>query len=139
MPRHHPQHTASGVLILLPEGGTGLAVAEASLDRIGSDGRTGRERQAALEADLARLRAGVLPNETELQDAPVLHDWRLVIRAGEPLPSLTGILAGAHPHATPGRRIVTSMVAALDIQNRHWARTVSRFYVLGPPEGMRKS
>ena len=89
---------------------------------------TGRLRRLA--DDLDRIAAGTAPTQMDLKTAPLLVDWQLTTR-------LTGIcLAGfvaGHP-LLDNRRIVTSHVWALDPGYR-WARTLSRFYKLGLPQG----
>lgn len=91
------------------------------------------DQHALLAADLARLRAGWMPDEACLAGAPVLGAWRLVRPDGEALPSLTGLVTG-HPRFELGRRrVLTSNLAALDGASERWARTLSRWYMLGRP------
>jgi hypothetical protein len=40
-----------------------------------------------------------------------------------------------HPAIVDGTRIHTSHVAVLDEEGGRWARTISRYYLLGRPEG----
>ena len=89
---------------------------------------TGRLRRLA--DDLDRIAAGTAPTQMDLKTAPLLVDWQLTTRLTGIC--LTGFVAG-HP-LLGNRRIVTSHVWALDPGYR-WARTLSRFYQLGLPEG----
>lgn len=91
---------------------------------------------AALEAltrDIGRIRAGAAPSPTDLKGAPVLQDWSPAIRQ-------TVCMVGtvlAHPLIGDGRPITTSEVYAID-PLRGWARTYSRFYLLGAKFGERE-
>ena len=83
-----------------------------------------------LACDLDRIAVAAAPTAAELSQAPLLVDWRLVL--GLSGLALTGFAAG-HPRLG-SRRIVTAPLWVLDPELR-WARTLSRFYVLGVPEG----
>ena len=83
-----------------------------------------------LACDLDRIAVAAAPTAEDLWQAPLLVDWRLVLALSGI--ALTGFAAG-HPQLG-ARRIVTSPLWVLDPQLR-WARTLSRFYVLGVPEG----
>jgi hypothetical protein len=83
-----------------------------------------------LASDLNRIAAAVAPTAAELSQAPLLVDWRIVLDLRGL--ALTGFAAG-HPRLG-SKKIVTSQLWVLDPQLR-WARTVSRFYRLGVPEG----
>lgn len=83
-----------------------------------------------LADDLDRIAAGTAPTPLDLHDAPLLVDWRFAISWSGLC--LTGFAAG-HP-LLGSRAIATSHLWALDPQRR-WARTFSRFYRLGLPEG----
>jgi hypothetical protein len=89
---------------------------------------TAKLRQLA--RDLDRIAAAAAPTAAELSQAPLLVDWRIVW-------DLTGLalagFAAGHPQLG-SKKIVTSQLWALDPQLR-WARTLSRFYRLGVPEG----
>ena len=80
-----------------------------------------------------RIKAGFVPGEAQLADAPLLTDW-----VAQPLPGglvrFVGFVSG-HPLLQDGW-ITTSVVLATDEQ-AGWARTVSRYYRLGPPLGYR--
>lgn len=79
----------------------------------------------ALMRDIGRIHAGVVPSAAELAAAPVLHGWAPAVRETV---CLTGSVQ-AHP-LVRGGLITTSEVYAID-PLRGWARTYSRFYVLG--------
>jgi hypothetical protein len=79
----------------------------------------------ALTRDIGRIHSGILPSAADLVAAPLLHGWAPAIRE-------TLCLAGS-VHAHPlvrGGPITTSEVYAIDLVHG-WARTYSRFYVLG--------
>lgn len=78
----------------------------------------------ALAADLERIRLGIGPSSAELALAPRIDDWRPCVRAE---PALTGLISG-HPSASG--LSVTSGLYVLD-PDRGFARTFSRFYLLG--------
>lgn len=87
-----------------------------------------------LEAGLreaTRIAEGFKPGEAELADAPLLIDW-----AVEPLfdglVRLVGQVRG-HP-LIPDGWITTSPLLTAD-ERAGWARTVSRYYRLGPRLG----
>lgn len=84
----------------------------------------------SLAYDLDRIAVAAAPTAAELSQAPLLVDWRLVLALNGL--ALTGFAAG-HPRLGFSR-IVTSPLWVLDPELR-WARTLSRFYVLGVPEG----
>lgn len=79
----------------------------------------------ALTRDIGRIHAGIVPSAADLASAPALHEWAPAIR--ETI-CLTGCVHD-HPLVRPGL-ITTSEVYAID-PLRGWARTYSRFYVLG--------
>jgi hypothetical protein len=83
-----------------------------------------------LAVDLDRIATAAAPTAAELAQAPLLVDWRIVL--GLTGLALTGFAAG-HPRLG-SRPIVTSQLWTLDPQLR-WARTLSRFYRLGVPDG----
>ena len=76
----------------------------------------------------ARIHEGHSPSEAELDSAPVISLWTLE-PVGEGLSRLAGIVVG-HPRLRDGV-CFTSAVLAMDPQMK-WARTVSRWYRLGP-------
>lgn len=82
---------------------------------------------AALARDLCRLAAGTAPSPAELATAPVVTHWRVGIR---PVPALIGRVDG-HP-LLPRGPLTSSELIVLD-RSRGFARTLSRWYVLGQP------
>jgi hypothetical protein len=83
-----------------------------------------------LADDLDRIAAGRAPTPADLDHAPLLVDWRFALTWNGFC--LTGFAAG-HPRLG-ARTIATSQLWAFDPERR-WARTLSRFYRLGVPEG----
>jgi hypothetical protein len=86
-----------------------------------------------LASDLSRIRSGKGPTRAEIVGAPVLDWWALGVR---PVPALTGVVLG-HPVLRENNAIVTSELFAIDTAGG-FARTYSRFYKLGAPEGFNK-
>ena len=84
----------------------------------------------SLAHDLDRIAIAAAPTAAELAKAPLLVDWRIVLTLSGL--ALTGFAAG-HPQLG-ARAIVTSPLWVLDPE-LCWARTLSRFYRLGVPEG----
>jgi hypothetical protein len=78
----------------------------------------------ALAADLEAMT--VFTPREELEEAPRLENWSIVTR---PVTAIEGLITG-HPLLGDGRQVATSEVYAIDASAR-WARTFSRFYVLG--------
>lgn len=87
-------------------------------------------RLRRLADDLERVGVKQAPSATELSQAPLLVDWRLVLVITGL--ALTGFTAG-HP-LLGNRKIITSPLWVLDPDLR-WARTLTRFYRLGVPAG----
>ena len=88
------------------------------------------ETVAAGLREAVRLRQGYSPTEDDLVGAPLISSW-----VAEPLPGASGFrrLAGyviGHPTIGSGW-CTTSALVAID-PARNWARTVSRYYRLGP-------
>lgn len=81
----------------------------------------------ALSRDLRRIEQGIGPTADELAAAPSIIDWRMTYRFE---PALTGSVHG-HPNLADGPA-VTSGLFYLD-RAAGYARTMSRFYRLGPP------
>jgi hypothetical protein len=112
--------------ILFPAGDTAAAIVD---------------RSRRLAADIERLSAAGRPTLDDLADAPILDMWRPVRRLSV---GLIGIVR-RHPSLADGRVILTSEVFALNgagddtkdgaggFTNATWARSFSRFYVLGRP------
>jgi hypothetical protein len=87
-------------------------------------------RPRRLADDLDRIAIALAPMPAELEHAPLLVDWRLLLALSGL--SLTGFVAG-HPRLG-STNIITSPSWVLDPELR-WARTLSRFYSLGVPAG----
>jgi hypothetical protein len=87
-------------------------------------------RLRRLADDFDRIVAGEAPTQADLEYAPPLVDWRLMLALSGL--SLAGFVAG-HP-LLGARQIMTSPLWVLDPDLR-WARTLSRFYRLGVPAG----
>ena len=81
----------------------------------------------SLATDLQQIAAGG-PSPDDLRNAPILDYWRLAQRLQT---SLIGLSHG-HPNIRSGRPTMTSTLIAVDI-DAGWARTWSRFYLLGRP------
>lgn len=86
------------------------------------------DRLQRLADDLAAIVAGTGPTKADLDGAVLLRNFRVAERSA---PCLRG-LAHGHPQLDTGL-IMTSQLYALDPEGR-WARTLSRFYRLMPPE-----
>ena len=90
-----------------------------------------RRKIAAARKTLKRLRAGWRPGPDILEMAPRLHDWRFI--QVEPRGTvLVGTVIG-HPRLGDRPYVQTSYLIGLDATHLKWARTLSRFYVLGEP------
>lgn len=85
------------------------------------------DRFEQLATDLRRIANGEGPLPSELLAAPVLEGWQF--RQHRAI-HLTGICTG-HP-LLPDGRVFTSDLKLL-APDKTWARTTSRFYVLGEP------
>lgn len=83
--------------------------------------------EAALE-EVARIRDGFVPGSAELADAPLLSHWTFEALPGGMI-YLLGEVTG-HPKIADGW-CATSVVLAVDTK-AGWARTVGRYYRLGP-------
>ena len=83
------------------------------------------ERLERAIEDVRRLQRDGQPSKSDLTDAPTLDEWFLM------WPALAGFVTG-HPMIADGDFCITSPVLILDRTER-WARTVSRFYILGKP------
>jgi hypothetical protein len=81
----------------------------------------------SLSEDLRALQQGRDPTVEQLANAPTLVDWTLGTRIE---PALIGKVIG-HPHLANGP-VQTSGLYYLDTK-RGFARTLSRWYVLGVP------
>ncbi|MEE7464807.1 hypothetical protein MFUR16E_28230 [Methylobacterium fujisawaense] len=78
-----------------------------------------------LAEDLERIARGEHPSASDLQDAPILFEWKVYIA---PVPYLVGIVLG-HPHLRDGCICHTSELYTFD-PTSGYARTLSRFYRL---------
>jgi len=94
----------------------------------GPDERDAGDRLRDLADELQGIRDDVKPTREDLQGAPRLERWRASTRQ---VRVLTGAVHG-HPNFPDGRRITTSDLYASD--GRRWARTLSRYFVLGEPD-----
>ncbi|WP_342462672.1 DUF6634 family protein [Methylobacterium sp. 092160098-2] len=92
--------------------------------------------EAAIEAACAEVAGECVagPSPADLDAAPFLQDWSLCRHPDVGGCVLTGRVFG-HPAIVDGTRIHTSHVAVLDEEGGRWARTISRYYLLGRPEG----
>jgi hypothetical protein len=87
-----------------------------------------QKRLEALLADMEKIRSGADP-EHMCGDAPILDHWVLARR---PALCLAGLSSG-HPRLRgEARPIITSDLRLLS-EDRHWGRTLSRWYQLGRP------
>lgn len=83
-----------------------------------------------LHSDLSRIRSGQAPTQDDLASAPILDHWHIGVRPGA---CLLGLVSG-HPLHADRRLIRSSEIFAIDTASG-WARTWSRFYRLGVPDG----
>jgi hypothetical protein len=98
----------------------------------GEDLRDTADRLRDLADELRAIEAGLKPTAEDLAHAPVLDEWEPSFR---PVRVLNG-RARRHPSIRSGRRIRTSDVFAT---GPGWARTLSRYYVLGTPAGSKRT
>ena len=85
-----------------------------------------RKRAAALRGVIERIQLGQAPTNEELAAASLLECWQLTEHHN--CLALGGYVSG-HPSLPDGAYILTSLVWTAE--DRHAARTVSRFYRLG--------
>lgn len=78
-----------------------------------------------LSADLRRIQLGLAPGGDELAEAPVIENWLIGYRLE---PAIVGTVRN-HPDLADGP-VTTSSLFILD-PGMGFARTMSRFYVLG--------
>jgi len=83
------------------------------------------DRLERLAADLRTVANGIGPRPQDLEAAPVIDNWAFARR---PMTSMVGIMVG-HPRLEDGL-VHTTEIWAID-RHRGWARTLSRYYVLG--------
>ncbi|HEY8361205.1 MAG TPA: DUF6634 family protein [Ramlibacter sp.] len=94
---------------------------------LGNDPLKTAESLEQLANDLRRLAAGKEPSQEQVAQAPLLRQWCF---HQQPRYVLMGTSYG-HPQIADGKLIVTSEIFAVDAE-RQWARTLSRYYALGP-------
>lgn len=82
-----------------------------------------------LLADIKRIRDGIGPNAADLANAPLITNYGVGVRH---IPCLIGHVTG-HPHMRGAVSITSDLWAYAP--ELGWARTLSRFYVLGKPVG----
>ncbi|WP_408906305.1 DUF6634 family protein [Muricoccus nepalensis] len=85
------------------------------------------ERLENLARDLRAIAGGTSPSPADLHAAPVVDLWRWSSRS---MRTVVGTLQG-HPRLPDGP-VHTTELWAVDLKRR-WARTLSRYYVLGDP------
>ena len=90
-----------------------------------------REIVVAGLLEAAGIAAGSVPGDEELAGAPLLSHWAVEVQPGG-IVRLVGVVIG-HPSIRDGW-CTTSIVLAADV-DAGWARTVSRYYRLGPRLG----
>ncbi|WP_426954556.1 DUF6634 family protein [Muricoccus radiodurans] len=83
------------------------------------------DRMERLAADLRTIAEGRAPQPHDLEESPVVERWRYVART---VPTIVGVGKG-HPRLRDGF-VQTTEILAIDLVGR-WARTLSRYYVLG--------
>lgn len=85
------------------------------------------DRLKRLVADIEALKSGRLPDISGIEGSAVIHGWVLDQR---PAACLRGYMEG-HPTVRPGRMGITSDLW-IWAPHHGFARTLSRFYRLGP-------
>jgi hypothetical protein len=85
------------------------------------------DRLVRLAADLRAIRDGNGPTAVDLSEAPILNNWTPEVR---PAQCLVGYVADHPDIPGVGRPIITSDLWVL-AEHRGWARTLSRWYLLG--------
>lgn len=85
------------------------------------------ERLEKLAADLRAIRDRNGPTAAELSGAPFLNNWSQEVR---PAQCLVGYVADHPVIPGVGRPVITSDLWVL-AENQGWARTLSRWYLLG--------
>jgi hypothetical protein len=88
------------------------------------------DRLTKLLRDIRDLRAGEMSRSTDLRAAPIIDKWSY---AFVPACCIAGSVRG-HPVLGNGARVNTSALILIDPEHG-WARTWSRYYRLGVPEG----
>ncbi|PZM13721.1 DUF6634 family protein [Rhizobium tubonense] len=86
-------------------------------------------RLQRLVADLQRLKVGSV-KASSLLDIPTLNDWSFTKRAEA---CLAGVVHD-HPTLPDGHQIITSQLFAHYVEDdKHFVRTLSRWYRIGSP------
>jgi len=85
------------------------------------------KRLERLARDMRVIASGSAPTSADLEAAPIIDGWQYGRRT---LTSLVGTLIG-HP-VLPDGPVHTTDVWVID-SKRRWARTLSRYYVMGAP------
>jgi hypothetical protein len=83
-----------------------------------------------LLCDIRDLRTGEIPRSVHLRAAPTIDQWSYGL---VPARCIAGSVRG-HPILGNRARVHTSELVLIDPENG-WARTWSRYYRLGAPEG----
>ncbi|MGO4573262.1 DUF6634 family protein [Microvirga sp. 2TAF3] len=88
------------------------------------------DRLKRLAEDIRAIAEGESPTGDDLKNAPILNHW---VRAVRPVPCLVGYVPD-HPRPPgTGRPVMTSDLWVL-AEHQGWARTLSRWYLLGRPQ-----
>ncbi|WP_158282814.1 DUF6634 family protein [Aminobacter sp. AP02] len=88
------------------------------------------DRLSSLAADMERIRDGTDPGQLAAE-APILDYWMIATR---PVSHLVGLATG-HPVLTGTDRLITTSDLVMVSHDQSWARTLSRWYRLGRPNG----
>ncbi|MCR0983146.1 DUF6634 family protein [Roseomonas populi] len=83
------------------------------------------DRLERLASDLRAIADGQAPQPHDIGASPLVERWHSVART---VPTIVGVGQG-HPRLADGF-VQTTEIIALDLVGR-WARTLSRYYVLG--------
>lgn len=94
------------------------------------DTRSQTHRHLDLAEDLSLIESGFGPIPADLMETAHLDEWGVTRRT---FTALEGTVSG-HPELSIGDWITTSELMAYGPERR-WARTLSRYYVLGTPAG----
>lgn len=89
------------------------------------------QRLSGLVADMQLVRQGASPETTARGEAPILNHWNLAQR---PVRCLAGHSTG-HPRLAGASRAIATPDLWQMSEDRTWARTLSRWYRLGCPDG----
>lgn len=94
-----------------------------------------REAGRRLKRDHDRLRAGWMPTDADLIDAPTLTVIQAYVSTSlrRPFPASQVMLVGRvlNAYGIPSSKLrITSLLIAVEAEAGHWARTFNRFYRL---------